>query len=122
MSNGHLCSIARFIGVALIAAACTSAWPQAAASKPAIPLDPVDGILAAFKTHQVVTLGEGGHNNEQGHAVRMSLIRDPRFARVVNDIVVEFGNSRYQDVMDRYVHGEDVPYATLRQAWQNSRT
>jgi len=54
---------------------CTSALPQAAALKPTIPLDPIDGILAAFKTHQV-----GGHNNEQGHAVRMSLIRDPRFA------------------------------------------
>ena len=68
----------------------------------------------------MVTLGEGGHNNEQTHALRMSLIRDPRFAKVVNDIVVEFGNSRYQDVMDRFVGGEDVPHATLQQVWQNT--
>lgn len=113
-------SSARLIGVTLIAFACTCAWPQATTTKPAVPLDPIDGILAAFKTHQVVALGEGDHNNEQGHAVRMSLIRDPRFAKVANDIVVEFGNSRYQDVMDRYVRGEDVPYATLRQVWQNT--
>ena len=121
MSNENLRNIARLIGMALIAFVCTSAWPQAAATKPAIPLDPVDGILAAFRTHQLVTLGEGGHNNEQGYAVRMSLIRDPRFPKVVNDIVVEFGNSRYQDVMDRYARGEDVPYTTLRQVWQNTR-
>jgi hypothetical protein len=120
-SNGNLRGIARLGYVALITFVCASAWPQAAATKPAIPLDPVDGILAAFKTHQVVTVGEGGHNNEQGYAVRMSLIRDPRFPKVVNDIVVEFGNSRYQDVMDRYARGEDVPYTTLRQVWQNTR-
>jgi hypothetical protein len=86
----------------------------------AVPLDPIEAILAAFKTHQVVTLGEGGHNNEQAHGLRMSLIRDPRFAKVVNDIVVEFGNSRYQDVMDRFVGGEDVPHAQLQQVWQNT--
>jgi hypothetical protein len=51
----------------------------------------------------------------------MSLIRDLRFAKVVNDIVVEFGNSRYQDIMDRYVSGEDVPHAMLKKVWQNTR-
>jgi hypothetical protein len=120
MRHAHLRGIARFMGVAVIALACSSASPQVAATKPAVPLDPVDGILAAFKTHSVVTLGEGNHNNEQGHAVRMALIRDPRFPRVVNDIVVEFGNSLYQDVMDRYIRGEDVPRAALRQTWQNT--
>jgi hypothetical protein len=98
----------------------TQAWPRDGAAVPAIPLDPVDGIVAAFKSHAVVALGEGDHNNEQGHAVRLKLIRDPRFAKVANDIVVEFGNSRYQDVMDRYVRGEPVPPAALRQAWQDT--
>lgn len=120
MSNGRFRNTARLIGVTLIAFACTCAWPQAAATKPAVPLDPIEGILAAFKTHQVVTLGEGGHNNEQAHALRMSLIRDPRFAKVVNDIVVEFGNSRYQDIMDPFVGGEDVPHAQLQQVWRNT--
>ena len=120
MSGRTLRNPTFLVGVALMTLVCTSAWPEAA-TKPAVPLDPVDGILAAFRTHQVVTLGEGGHNSEQGHAVRLSLIRDPRFPKVVNDIVVEFGNSRYQKVMDRYVRGEDVPYATLRQVWQNTR-
>lgn len=86
----------------------------------ALPIDAISGILAAFDSHSVVALGEGNHNNEQGHAFRLSLIRDPRFAAIVNDIVVEFGNALYQDVMDRFISGEEVPYKILRQAWQNT--
>src|SRR5437773_57625 len=75
---------------------------------PAIPVDPVAGILDAFRTHNVVALGEGSHGNEQAHRFRLSLIRDPRFAAVVNDLVVESGSARYQDVMDRFVRGDNV--------------
>jgi hypothetical protein len=57
----------------------------------------------------VVALVEGAHANEQGHAFRLSLIRDPRFRETVDDIVVEFGNARYQNLMDRFIRGEDVP-------------
>ncbi len=52
--------------------------------------------------------------------IRVSLIKDPRFPAVVNDIIVEFGNSRYQPLMDRYVSGEDVPIEQVRQAWQDT--
>jgi uncharacterized iron-regulated protein len=69
---------------------------------------------------RVHLLGEGTHGNEQGHTFRLALIRDPRFASTVNDIVVEFGSARYQDLMDRFVRGEDVPAALLRQVWQNT--
>ena len=85
-------------------------------------VDAISGILDAFRTHQIVALGEGIHGNNQSHAVRLALIRDPRFATVVNDIVVEFGSSRYQAVMDRFVSGGEVPYAELRKAWQDTTT
>lgn len=68
----------------------------------------------------MLALGEGIHGNEQGHQFRLALIRNHRFAETVNDIVVEFGNSLYQDVMDRFVRGEDVSYDALRQVWQNT--
>ena len=86
----------------------------------ALPVDPTDAILDAFKTHDVVTLGEGEHGNEQGFAFRLSLIRHPRFAAVVNDVVVETGNALYQDVMDRFVAGQEVPAESLRRVWQNT--
>ncbi len=87
---------------------------QAAAAKA---LDPIAGIVDAFQTHDVVALGEGDHGNEQGAAFRAKLYRDPRFQAVVNDIVVESGNGRYQAMMDRYIAGETVPEKELRMAW-----
>jgi erythromycin esterase-like protein len=83
----------------------------------AVPLDPVAAVIDAFRTHRVVALGEGSHGNRQAHAFRLALIRDPRFAAAVQDIAVEFGSARHQDVMDRFVNGEEVPYASLRRAW-----
>jgi hypothetical protein len=87
--------------------------------KPAVPVDAVEGIINAFKTHSLVALSDA-HGNEQAQAFLISLVRDPRFAATVNDVIVEFGNARYQDVIDRWVRGEDVPYATLRHVWEDT--
>ena len=94
--------------VAVLCAAATDGLAdaqRAIAGTPAVPIEPITGILEMFKTHDVVALSEGSHGNEQGHAFRLALIRDPRFAATVNDIVVEFGNALYQDVIDRFVRG-----------------
>jgi erythromycin esterase-like protein len=88
--------------------------------RPAVPLEPISAIIDAFKTHRIVALGEGAHGNEQGHAFRLALIRDPRFAAIVNDLVVESGNARYQDVMDRYVNGDAVSREALRRVWEDT--
>ena len=85
----------------------------AAPEKPIKPVEPVRAILDALTSHDIVALDEGRHGNEQAHALRLELIRHPTFARTVNDIVVEFGSARYQDVMDRYIRGEDVPRASF---------
>jgi erythromycin esterase-like protein len=70
------------------------ALAQLASSRAAVPVDPIVRILDAFQTHPLVALGEGGHGNEQTHRFRLALIRDPRFAATVNDIVVESGLPR----------------------------
>jgi hypothetical protein len=92
----------------------SAGFAQAAAAKA---LDPIGGIVDAFKTHDVVALGEGNHGNEQGAAFRAKLYRDPRFQAVVNDIVVESGNGRHQAMMDRFIAGATVPEKELRMAW-----
>jgi hypothetical protein len=84
------------------------------------PREPLAAIFDVFQSHNVVALDEGAHGNEQGHALRLKLIRDPRFPASVNDIVVEFGNSRYQDLMDRFIRGEQVPDEQIRAVWQNT--
>jgi hypothetical protein len=93
---------------------------QEAQRKPAIRLDPVPAIVDAFKTHELVALGEGAHGNTAGYAFRLALIRDPRFTAVVNDIVVESGSARYQNDVDAFVRGEAISEDVIREALENS--
>jgi hypothetical protein len=88
---------------------------------PATPVEPVPAILDAFRTHQVVALGDGrSQGDAQMRTLLFALLRDPRFAATANDLVVEFGNARYQDVVDRHVRGENVLYQDLAQIWRNT--
>jgi hypothetical protein len=47
----------------------------------------------------------------------LRLIRDPAFARKVNDIVIEFANPIHQSVLDRFTGGEDVTREELDRVW-----
>ena len=87
---------------------------------PAVPVEPIGAILEKFQSHPVVALGEGSHGDIKSLNFRLTLIRDPRFAQTVNDIVVEVGNARYQDTIDRYLRGEDVPVTIVREACRNT--
>jgi hypothetical protein len=102
-----------------IAHAFTTSAQERPVPGPIMPVEPVGAIVDAFKTHDVVALVDA-HGDLQNHAFRLALIRDLRFTAVVNDIVVELGNARYQDVVDRFVGGEDVAVASLRNAWQDT--
>jgi hypothetical protein len=109
-------TVCMYVGVVVaVAHAAQSQKPR-----PATPVNAVDAVMDAFRSHAIVALGEGKHGNEQGYRFRLSLVHDPRFPQVVNDIVVESGNALYQDVMDRFVRGEDVPDDVLRRVWRNT--
>lgn len=84
------------------------------------PVDAISAIIEAFRTHDVVTLGEGPHGNERGHRFRLKLVRDRRFLETVDDVLVEFGTGRQQAVMDRFINGEAIPYQTLRRVWEDT--
>src|SRR6478672_5062224 len=62
----------------------------------ATPIEPISAIVQQFRSHAVVALGDN-EASVQGSDFRIKLVRDPRLVGAVNDIVVEFGNSRYQD-------------------------
>src|SRR5215831_1067985 len=85
-----------------------------------VPRAAVPAVLDLFEQYSIVALSEGPHNNTKGYEFRMALVRDPRFARLVDDVVVESGSSRYQSVMDRFTAGEAVPYQELRHVWENT--
>jgi hypothetical protein len=83
-------------------------------AKPAVP-----AILAAFDRYEVVGMSEG-HGMKDVDDFILSLIRNPAFSDKVNDIEVECGNSLYQPTLDRYIAGEDVPFAEVRKVWRNT--
>jgi hypothetical protein len=106
---------------------CTPAYAQVAARvsdqaatlAPALVGPALDGVFRAFEDHPVVALGDA-----HGLAAQMdfytAVVRDPRFARDVRNVVVEFGASSQQQVIDRYLAGEPVPYVELRKVWNDT--
>jgi hypothetical protein len=76
-------------------------------------------IISAFDTHSVVMLGEL-HGNKQEYELLRSLVFSQDFANKVDDLVLEYGNSLYQDVVDRYVAGESIPQEDVQRAWLNT--
>ena len=94
-----------------LASASATAAPDAVAAQSA--------LLAAFKDHSIVALGQA-HELRQEDEFIVDLLRHPGFAATVDSIVVEFGNARYQKRADRYVAGGHVPLRALRQIWRDA--
>ena len=91
----------------------TEAWPEVAAS--------IDLVLIAFDLYPLVAVSEGaGHGELETREFFAALIRDRRFAPTVRNLVIEFGNARYQAVLDRYVTGAPVTRDELRHVWEDT--
>ena len=82
------------------------------------PADAVQAILEAFDRCPIVALGES-HGLEDEREFINRLVGDPRFAAKVQDIVVEFGNAKYQSVINRYLAGTEVSPAELQRVWRD---
>ncbi|MEH2560205.1 hypothetical protein V1286_007734 [Bradyrhizobium algeriense] len=84
-------------------------------SPPPVAQPAVDGVLAAFQACPLVGIGD--HHGLAQESVYVDLVSDPRFARDVRNVVVEFGGAASQHIVDRYVAGESVRYEELRKVW-----
>jgi outer membrane protein OmpA-like peptidoglycan-associated protein len=97
-----------------LASVASCARRQAPEIQPAVAL-----LASAVQQHSLVALGEH-HGSTETKDLLAALLRHPGVQGTVNDIVVEFGNARYQAVMDAYIAGHDVPLAEVRRAWENT--
>jgi hypothetical protein len=79
----------------------------------------IEGLLDAFRTKPLVGIGDA-HGVAQELDFYSALVSNPRFAREVGNVVVEFGSSAHQSTMDRYVAGDAVPYLELRKVWTDT--
>jgi hypothetical protein len=98
--------------------ASTAAASLSRAAEPVVQ-PAVDGILAAFDTHPLVGLGEL-HMLANELTFYNILMREPRFAAEVGNVVVEFGASQHQDILDRYLNGENIAYNEIAKVWRNT--
>jgi hypothetical protein len=73
-------------------------------------------FFAAFRSHPLVGIADN-HGLAQELDFYGALVRDPRFASEVGNVVVEFGGASHQDTINRYVNGDPVPYTELRKVW-----
>jgi hypothetical protein len=105
--------------VLILGVTFVSSGGPASRQSPVTPTEPVSAVLKAFDSHELVAV-PGGHLNTAVHAFTLALIRDRRFTDVVDDVIVEWGNARYQDLADRFVNGRDVAYADLRRIWMDN--
>ena len=79
----------------------------------------INSITEIFKSHPIVALGESHGWKEESEFI-FALIKNEEFERVVNDIVVECGNAKYQSLMDDYImNGKQVPQEELQEVWRN---
>src|SRR5439155_20551896 len=92
-----------------------------AATVTAGPVGAIPTIVEAYRSHAVLRVYDGReHGDPEGHAFILSLVRDPRLAAVADDIVVECCNALYQDRIDRFVRGEEIPPDALAELWRNT--
>ncbi|HZQ17617.1 MAG TPA: hypothetical protein VFA90_02765 [Terriglobales bacterium] len=84
-----------------------------------LPQPAAPAILAAFDRYEIVAMPEA-HGDKDLDDFIFSLIRNPEFPEKVNDIAVECGNSLYQSILDRYIAGENVPFAKVQKVWRNT--
>lgn len=76
-------------------------------------------LAKQFDRHPLIFIGEW-HRNAQQHVFLRELIRDPVFICRADDIVIEFGNARLQDVADTYASGGSVTEAQLQSMYRET--
>lgn len=111
-------SLVALVSVAILAVTSLAGAQTPSRAAPTV-RPAIDGILAAFEKHPLVGIGDA-HNLAQQEDFFVTLIRDPRFAKEVSNVVVEFGTATHQDILDRYINGAAVTFAELRSVWSDT--
>lgn len=77
-------------------------------------------ILNLYQKFPIVAIGEGQHNSALTFEWLTTLINEIDFPEVVDNIVVEFGASEYQWVMDDFINNKDVPDSLFKKCWRET--
>lgn len=105
--------------VVMCALGCAGCSSTGRVTPSPVVLPATECIVRAFEEYPLVALSEM-HGNPESQALFTWVIGHPGFRNLVSDIVVEFGNALYQDVVDRYVSGGNVREDELARVWRDT--
>ncbi|GAB3481902.1 hypothetical protein [Marinomonas epiphytica] len=78
-----------------------------------------DALIEKASQHQLVAIGDAHFHDELMSFVTSLVIRKS-FHEQIQHIIVEFGNSRYQSLLDDYLLGKPVSDQDIKQVWQDA--
>jgi hypothetical protein len=85
------------------------------------PENAADFIVSTFQNYPIVALDRAeGDGNQSEVELLKALFASSKLDDRIDDVVIESGNSRYQNVLDRYVSGGQVPLQELQAVWRES--
>lgn len=85
------------------------------------PENGVDFIVSTFQNYPIIALdrAEGDGNQSEVELIE-ALLASSKLDDRIDDVVIESGNSRYQNVLDRYVSGRQAPLQELQAVWRET--
>jgi hypothetical protein len=80
----------------------------------------IEYIVQAFNNYNIIGLGEGEHHLKDSHIFFHKMLDNKKIQEIIDVIIVEFANVAYQDILDKYIFGEEVDIKELRKIWRES--
>lgn len=77
-------------------------------------------IIQTYQNYNIIGLGEGGHGLENFHEFLRKMFENKKIQETIDIVIVEFANTAYQDVLDRYILGEEINIDDLQMIWRES--
>lgn len=80
--------------------------------------DPTSFIIQKFDQYPIVALGEI-HGKKDLHELYEQVINHKDFRSKVKNVVLEYANARYQQLIDDYIGGKDISLDEVRKVWRD---
>ena len=81
---------------------------------------PAQYFKVKYNNAGIICIDEGPHGTLQSHKFIRRLISNDTVSNLINYIIVEFVNVKYQDILDKYILGENIQPNELKLIWRNS--
>ena len=79
-----------------------------------------DYILQTLHDYNIIGFGEGAHGLENSHHFLLKMFDNQKIQETIDIVIVEFANTDYQHILDKYIFGDDINLNELSNIWRES--